>query len=220
MWTSLATGKRPEKHGVTHFLDTASNVACRRLWDILEQPDRPIGVFGWPVTWPPRPARGFVIPSLFARDSTTFPEELGFMKDPEEGLNRRWVERLRLIGTAMRYALRPVTVARMAQYVVVRRLGQYSDLDRFARNRLVKLDIQQASVLDVAPTTLAPLGMPISRDMDGRVLTEATSPEFLVQTPLAYIDSHDSDLERNHVGDGEPTSEETMVRLRDLGYVE
>jgi predicted AlkP superfamily phosphohydrolase/phosphomutase len=106
MWTSLVTGKRPEKHGVTHFFDTASNVACERLWDILEQPDRPIGVFGWPLTWPPRLAHGFVIPSLFARDSTTFPEELGFTKDPEEGLNRGWVERLRLVGTAMAFRFR------------------------------------------------------------------------------------------------------------------
>ncbi len=35
VWTSLASGKRPEKHGVTHFFHTAKNVRCRRLWDIL-----------------------------------------------------------------------------------------------------------------------------------------------------------------------------------------
>jgi predicted AlkP superfamily phosphohydrolase/phosphomutase len=46
IWTSLASGKRPEKHGVTHFFDTANHVRCKRLWDILGRWDRPIG------TWP------------------------------------------------------------------------------------------------------------------------------------------------------------------------
>jgi len=58
LWTSLASGKLPEKHGVTHFFDTAKHVRAKRIWDILERSDRPIGVFAWPVTWPPRPANG------------------------------------------------------------------------------------------------------------------------------------------------------------------
>lgn len=141
VWTSLASGKRPEKHGVTHFFDTANNVRCRRLWDIFERPDRPIGLFAWPVTWPPRPANGFIVPSLFARANDTFPAELEFVKDLEAGLNKRWSERLRLMSTAMRYGLRPATVTRMVKYVVGQKLDNYNDMDRFARQRFLKLDI-------------------------------------------------------------------------------
>ncbi|KPL25205.1 MAG: hypothetical protein AMJ93_00805, partial [Anaerolineae bacterium SM23_84] len=139
IWTSLASGKRPEKHGVTHFFDTANSVRCRRLWDILEQPDRPIGLFAWPVTWPPQPANGFVVPSLFARANDTFPPNLRFVKDLEDGLGRGWGERLRLMSTAMRHGLRPATVARIARYTVGRKLGRYDALDRFVWERFLKL---------------------------------------------------------------------------------
>jgi len=80
--------------------------------------------------------------------------------------------------------------------------------------------VTHSSVLDVAPTLLALLGMSIARDMDGRVLTEAIAPEFLEKTPLVYIDTYDTKLELSKVEDDEPVSEEVMARLRDLGYVE
>ena len=37
----------------------------------------------------------------------------------------------------------------------------------------------QATVLDVAPTILHALGVPMSRDLDGRVLTDCSMPETL-----------------------------------------
>jgi arylsulfatase A-like enzyme len=80
--------------------------------------------------------------------------------------------------------------------------------------------VVQSSVLDVTPTLLALLGMPIGRDMDGRVLTEAIVPGFLEKRPLTYIDTYDTELELSKVEDDEPVSEEVMARLRDLGYVE
>ena len=141
VWTSLASGKRPEKHGVTHFFDTANNVRCRRLWDILEQPNRAIGVFAWPVTWPPRPANGFIVPSLFARANDTFPAELGFIKEMEDRGNTGWRERIRLMYTAMRYGLRPATVAEIVRYTVGQKLRTYNDLDRFATPRFLKLKV-------------------------------------------------------------------------------
>jgi predicted AlkP superfamily phosphohydrolase/phosphomutase len=448
MWTSLASGKRPEKHGVTHFFDTANNVRCRRLWDILEQPDRPVGVFAWPVTWPPRPINGFMIPSLFARANDTYPADLRFVKDLEDGLDKGWDERVRLISTAMQHGLHPTTIVGIADYAIQRKFGRYNDLDNFARQRYIKqqvhldiytylvkqynpyftgfylnqidafshifwryyephlfpdveakgvkkygdmipyvyqmadkaigrllrltdrdtlvvvasdhgfeaatasrkqakfaarilgdkfldaLDLSQTvryvnhgtvlvckilrqrqetldllrgiqveemdqplldvyeentgevvirvaktanyhgidiktlhitwsgdrkpfldlveladastpgvhhldgiavfygpgvqpggyvadgSILDVTPTVLALLGMPVGRDMDGRVLIEAILPEFLKKTPITYIDTYDTGLELSEVEDDEPISEELMTRLRDLGYIE
>jgi arylsulfatase A-like enzyme len=80
--------------------------------------------------------------------------------------------------------------------------------------------VSQASVLDVMPTVLALLGMPIGRDMDGRVLTEAIVSEFLEQNPLAYIDTYDTGMELTGAQDEEPVSEELITRLRDLGYID
>lgn len=141
IWTSLASGKRPGKHGVTHFFDTANNVRCKRLWDILERLDRPVGIFAWPVTWPPRPINGFIVPSLFARTHDTFPLELRFIKELEDGLDKGWGERIRLISTAMRHGLRLKTVIRTASYVIGGKFSQYSYLDHFARQRFIKQEI-------------------------------------------------------------------------------
>lgn len=141
IWTSLACGKRPEKHGITHFFDTSNHVRCKRLWDILEEPDRPIGVFGWPITWPPRQANGFIVPSLFARDNDTFPPELSFVKEMENGISQGWGERFRLTRTALQHGLRPGTLTRMAQYVIKQKLNNLNKLDRFAQLRFLKLDV-------------------------------------------------------------------------------
>ena len=146
VWTSIASGKLPEKHGVTHFFHTANHVRCRRLWDILEEPDQPVGIFSWPITWPPRPVNGFVIPSLFARGNETFPPELSFIKDMEEGMGKSWQERAYLAKRALQYGLHPMTAARVAEYAIETKVRETigKPLDghqRFARPRFLKLDI-------------------------------------------------------------------------------
>ena len=49
-----------------------------------------------------------------------------------------------------------------------------------------------ASVLDVAPTLLYLMGLPVARDMEGRVLTEILEPEFARQNPVTFIPSYES----------------------------
>jgi predicted AlkP superfamily phosphohydrolase/phosphomutase len=50
----------------------------------------------------------------------------------------------------------------------------------------------RASVLDVAPTLLYLLGLPVARDMEGRVLTEILEPEFAQENPVTFIPSYES----------------------------
>lgn len=47
------------------------------------------------------------------------------------------------------------------------------------------------SVLDVTPTVLALLGLPVGRNMPGRVLEELIDPAFLAQHPVQYIDAYE-----------------------------
>jgi predicted AlkP superfamily phosphohydrolase/phosphomutase len=44
-----------------------------------------------------------------------------------------------------------------------------------------------ARIVDVAPTLLYVTGLPIARDFDGRVLTEALEPALLQRQPLAFV---------------------------------
>lgn len=88
IWTTIATGKKPVKHGITHHLDTQRNLRCKRVWDILETKGREIGVFGWPLIDPPRKVDGFLIPGFFARSDKTYPEKYDFITKlrPDHGL--------------------------------------------------------------------------------------------------------------------------------------
>jgi predicted AlkP superfamily phosphohydrolase/phosphomutase len=49
-----------------------------------------------------------------------------------------------------------------------------------------------ASILDVAPTVLYLMGLPVARDMEGRVLTEMLDTSFAAAHPLTFIPSYES----------------------------
>ena len=142
VWTSIATGKRPEKHGVTRFLDTANELRSRRIWDIVASPERPVGIFGWPVTWPPPSLPGFVIPSLFERANDTHPPELRFVREMETGLQATWRKRIALTAVAMRHGLRMNTLGRIFRYFAEARLSGMNESDHFLRQRVLKLHVQ------------------------------------------------------------------------------
>ncbi|MBI4161653.1 MAG: alkaline phosphatase family protein [Acidobacteria bacterium] len=70
VWTSIATGKTPDKHGIRAFvapLPSGERVpvssTMRRaeaIWNILTDAGVPVGVIGWWVTWPAEEVRGFL----------------------------------------------------------------------------------------------------------------------------------------------------------------
>ena len=81
--------------------------------------------------------------------------------------------------------------------------------------------VADAGVLDVTPTVLAILGLPVGRDMDGRVLVEVLPEDALTERPVAFIQTHESEGTR---GDSEPipspVDDEIKEMLRSLGYIE
>jgi len=82
------------------------------------------------------------------------------------------------------------------------------------------VELKEASILDVAPTALILLGLPVARDMEGRVWTEAIRPEFLEQFPPASIDTYQREM--GEMPAAEISQQDTEVlyqRLRDLGYL-
>ncbi len=81
LWTTIATGKRPEKHGVQLFGDTSKTVRCKRIWNIYEEMGNPVGLCGYLMTWPPDITNGFMIPDLFALGPDTQPPELKFLQE-------------------------------------------------------------------------------------------------------------------------------------------
>jgi hypothetical protein len=77
-----------------------------------------------------------------------------------------------------------------------------------------------ASVVDVAPTLLALLGLPVGGDMDGRVIIEAIRPDYLEQHPVTTIPTYDDEATARRVGIETHEGEELVrERLRGLGYL-
>ncbi len=81
--------------------------------------------------------------------------------------------------------------------------------------------VEGATILDVAPTTLAVLGLPITRTMDGRVLTELLAPEDLERYPVQLVESYGTALGRSvETGTGSSMDESIKEQLRSLGYIQ
>lgn len=58
LWTTIATGRVPEEHGIEGFQDsdlqqfTSTQRRVRAVWNITSLFDIPTNVFGWWITWP------------------------------------------------------------------------------------------------------------------------------------------------------------------------
>jgi hypothetical protein len=76
-----------------------------------------------------------------------------------------------------------------------------------------------ATVLDVAPTILHALGVPVARDLDGRVIEALFAPASLTNHPVRGVDTYGLKATVSRPRTGQPLDEEALERLRSLGYV-
>lgn len=71
IWTTIATGKGPDQHGIGHFVATDSETGEQRpvtsrmrkvkaLWSIVSAASKKVLTVGWWATWPPEPT-GLVV---------------------------------------------------------------------------------------------------------------------------------------------------------------
>src|SRR5262249_11037621 len=71
IWTTIATGKPPEAHGIGHFVATNPQTGkqlpvtsrmrrVKALWNVLSDAGRTVDVVGWWATWPAEPVHGTV----------------------------------------------------------------------------------------------------------------------------------------------------------------
>jgi predicted AlkP superfamily phosphohydrolase/phosphomutase len=80
--------------------------------------------------------------------------------------------------------------------------------------------LHRASLLDVAPTALMLMGLPVAKDMAGQPLLEAVREDFLKAHPISFQETYE-DQPRRGEGDGQdvPMPEELAEKLRALGYL-
>jgi predicted AlkP superfamily phosphohydrolase/phosphomutase/tetratricopeptide (TPR) repeat protein len=99
LWTSIATGKTGDKHGILNFVEpipetseirpvTSTSRRCKALWNILSQNDLKSNIIGWWPSNPAEPINGAMVSNFYqkvgsetAKDwlmqpGTIFPERL------------------------------------------------------------------------------------------------------------------------------------------------
>ncbi len=85
LWNSIATGKRPDKHGILGFIEpdpdnrhvrpfTSTSRKCKALWNILTQCQLKSQVVAWYAGHPAEPIRGACVSEMFQKAVGPFDE--------------------------------------------------------------------------------------------------------------------------------------------------
>jgi tetratricopeptide (TPR) repeat protein/predicted AlkP superfamily phosphohydrolase/phosphomutase len=105
IWTSIATGVGPERHGIVDFLATSKTTGhqipvtsnmrqVKAIWNILSERGIASGIIGWWATWPAERIDGFIVSDRVAYQlfgypdsgqslrGRTFPESLALVIQP------------------------------------------------------------------------------------------------------------------------------------------
>jgi Flp pilus assembly protein TadD/predicted AlkP superfamily pyrophosphatase or phosphodiesterase len=94
IWTSIATGVEPSRHGILDFIAPSETGAsepvtsrARRvpaLWEILSSAGARVGVTGWWATWPADPVSGYMVTDRVAY------QLFGYASDPRSAAGKTW----------------------------------------------------------------------------------------------------------------------------------
>ena len=158
LWTSIATGKRADKHGILNFveadpsgrglrLSTSTSRKTKALWNILTQSGLKTNVVGWYASHPAEPVSGVVVSNLFFEGIPPTAEEkwplVGETVHPAELADR--IDMLRLHP----HEIDPQTLTAM-----IPQLAQMNPADK-RLSFLVKLLAQAASIQNIATSLLS-----------------------------------------------------------------
>ena len=80
-------------------------------------------------------------------------------------------------------------------------------------------EIEGANIVDLAPTILYAMGLPVPRRMDGRVLEGLFEPDYLQAHPITFSNWEGKGQEGDWMGYSEDEEKQLMEKLERLGYV-
>ncbi len=96
-WATFATGASPGQHGIFGFvrqvpgsyrtrMNTGSDVTIPRFWDVAGRSGLKVAIVNVPMTYPPRPVNGFIVPGM----PTPTPEPVAYPESIQQEIRRRF----------------------------------------------------------------------------------------------------------------------------------
>ncbi len=83
------------------------------------------------------------------------------------------------------------------------------------------LELQKADIVDVAPTILHLMGIPVPEDMDGKVFAGALDRDFMLRNTVKYTKvAKGEEFPEKIEGYSEEDAQKVKERLKQLGYLE
>lgn len=175
LWTTVATGKWPEEHGIHDFFVTdpadgepkpivSSLRRARTFWDILSEAGYSNLIVNWWNTWPAEPIRGALVSDylFFSRNAlengaevdrekllerATYPADLAARIVPQ-------LERARVLPASVVQAVLPFDAEETDAFIhqVDARLGEQRSADALSvlKNKLIESEFHRDVILDLA----------------------------------------------------------------------
>jgi hypothetical protein len=142
LWTSIATGRTAEGHGIWDWYvhqkgegkhrSSPADRTCAAFWNVFSDHGLTVGVVDWMATWPPEKVNGYMVSKLFypSMGNNTYPAELesqvwalrgefDYDRITPTSRDDEWAQlRNRLLLKAVRYLVetRPVDVLAVFNY--------------------------------------------------------------------------------------------------------
>ncbi|MBD3288387.1 hypothetical protein GF337_06245 [candidate division KSB1 bacterium] len=196
VWTSIATGKVEQKHGILDFYNTIRDLKAKRFWNILqEKRDETANIFYWYLSWPPpKDFKDIMVPGFLARDSRTIPEDLGFLKDIELTQKMKLQESYDKTGigyyikqalAAKRNGVRLSTMMKAASFMVGRKFRNYSELESFLKLQYIKFHLHTdvfSHLLKTRPTDISAIMLPQTDQLGHKFWSFMQPEEFEKRT--------------------------------------
>jgi hypothetical protein len=216
VWTTIATGVTPEKHGVWDFVANRDQIKTGRVWDQLHQEGRPVGLCGWYFTWPPLPGIGdddFVIPTQFAPRGDTHPENFSFFwqiwTNSQSGQDgQRSYAQLGL--AAFRNGVRVSTLIHSASEVLASRFSQRTDTQIDWRQRALSGELQADISVELLRTRHPEFAAFLFTQVD-RVCHKYW--KYMKPEKFPEVTAEEQRLYRNVIPDAYAAADRTLGRL-------
>lgn len=145
LWTTMASGKPPDEHGIHGFHVQATDCVAARFWDVMEAAGLSVGTYKWLVTYPPSKILAFQVPAWLAPGPETWPPDLAFIKEIElsHRLSRKQVQTSRgAVAQAWdgaRHGLRFSTLVAAARFAAVERFSRPDPLRAYFDGQILRV---------------------------------------------------------------------------------